>query len=237
MLTSNAPLRSGHALRGAVGLGLAALLLAGCASTSTSDVTLAAYDYRERHPIMISEEPEVLEIPVGMKGPALSRQIEAAVQDYVVEYVATGTGGITIQVPTSTANEIAARKTGQALHYALVRAGVPHASIVVVPYHVGNHARPSPVRLSFLKVKAVTPKCGVWPERYANRTDNAQYHNFGCAYQQNLAAQVANPADLVRPRVMEPANGARRAQVIGAYSRGLETKSETTLLDTSVEGL
>jgi type IV pilus biogenesis protein CpaD/CtpE len=40
---------------------------------------------------------------------------------------------------------------------------------------------------------------------------------------------VANPADLVRPREMAPANGARRAKVITNYSKGEETKSATTL--------
>ena len=42
--------------------------------------------------------------------------------------------------------------------------------------------------------------------------------NFGCAQQQNLAAMVANPADLVRPQPMTPADGGRRADVIKKYS-------------------
>jgi pilus assembly protein CpaD len=73
------------------------------------------------------------------------------------------------------------------------------------------------LRVSYLKVKAVTPTCGIQPETFPNSADNRQLHNLGCAGQQNLAAMVANPADLVAPRPMTPANGARRADVIKKY--------------------
>lgn len=220
--------RSRTAVTGAA-LALLAVVSAGCSTTGTSDVNLPAHDYRLRHPIMISEDPEVLDIPVGMNGPAMSPQIERAIRDYVAEYNASGTGSITIQVPTSSANEIAAGATGRAAHYALVRAGVPRNVIQVAPYYVGDHAKAASLRLSFLRVKAVTPTCGIWPEKLPNRFDNAQYYNFGCAAQQNLAAMVANPADFVRPEPTAPANGARRAKVITDYSQGAETRSDTTL--------
>ena len=212
-------------------------LAGGCTTTATSDVDLADYDYRKRHPIMISEEPEVLRIPVGMNGPALSPEIEAAIGNYVDGYRATGTGSITIQVPNASANEFAASSTGRAVHYALVRAGVPYANIRIAPYHVGDHAKVAPLQVSYLRVKAVAPTCGVWPEPISGDLRNRQYHNFGCAAQQNLAAMVANPADFVQPQPMTPANGARRAKVITDYSEGLETRSEMTLPESSAGGL
>lgn len=235
--------RRGTPILGVAALALLSGLAAGCATTTTpnSDVVLANYDPRLRHPIMISEEPEVLDIPVGMNGPAMSREIEAAIADYVGDYERHGTGDITIQVPTASANEIAATKTGQAAHYALVRAGVPHGRIQIAPYHVGDHARTASLRLSFLRVKAVAPKCGLWPESAPNDSANRQYHNFGCAAQQNLAAMVDNPADLVRPQPMSPVNGARRANVIKKYSdtgnTGWNPAPETKLLDRGLEGL
>lgn len=213
-----------------------ALVSAGCSTIGTSDVNLPQHDHRLRHPIMISEEPEVLDIPVGMNGPAMSAQIERAIRNYVAEYRENGTGAITIQVPTASANEIAAASTGQAAHYALVNAGVPHSLIQVVPYYVGDHAKVATLRLSYLRVKAVAPKCGIWPETMPNRFDNAQYHNFGCAAQQNLAAMVANPADFVRPQPTAPANGARRAKVISDYSKGGETKSSMSLPESGLGG-
>ncbi len=197
---------------------LLAVASAGCTSTQQPDMhPLLAYDSDMRHPILLSNEPEVLDMPVGMKGPALSPELETAIRDYVREYRASGTGDITIQVPTDAANDVAAASTGHAVHYALVRAGVPRGRIQVTPYQVGDHSRPAPLRLSYLRVKAVVPTCGIWPEKGPNSIDDEQFANFGCAQQQNLAAMVANPADLMRPQPMTPASGGRRANVIKTY--------------------
>jgi len=223
------------ALNGAI-LSLLAGLAAGCSSTGTSDVNLADYDHHRRHPIMLSEEPEVLDIPVGMNGPAMSREVAAAIGNYAAEYRQNGTGSITIQVPTAAANEGAATSTGRAVHYVLVQAGVPRGQIEVAPYYFGDHANVARVRLSYLRVKAVAPQCGLWPEMSSNTNYNPQYQNFGCASQQNLAAMVANPADFIWPRPMAPASGARRAKVITDYSQGAETKSSTTLIQSGVGG-
>jgi pilus assembly protein CpaD len=223
-----------QAARRGTALCVLAVVSAGCSTIGTSDVNPADFDHHKRHPILISEEPEVLDIPVGMNGPAISPPIERAIRDYVDGYRENGTGVITIQVPTASANEIAAGSTGRAAHYALVNAGVPHHLIQVVPYYVGDHAKTASMRLSYLRVKAAVPTCGIWPERHPNRLDNAQYHNLGCATQKNLAAMVANPADFVRPEPTGPANGARRAKVITDYSEGLDPKSATTLIESDI---
>lgn len=207
---------------------------AGCSTTATSDINPADFDYRQRHPIMISNEPEVLDLRVGMNGPALSPEIETAIRNYVDEYRVHGTGAITIQAPVASANEMAASSTGRAVHYALVRAGVPQNLIQVAPYHVGDHSKVATLRLTYLRVKAAVPRCGVWPEETTANFRNAQQYNFGCASQQNLAAMVANPADLILPQPMTPANGARRAKVITDYSQGLDPKSATTLIDSGL---
>lgn len=127
----------GHTMRMALGGAALGLLagLAGCSTTGTSDVNMMDYDHHLRNPIMLSEEPENLDIPVGMNGPAMSRQVATAIGNFAGEYRQFGTGPITIQVPTDSANENAAAATGRAVHYALVQAGVPHGQIHVVPYY------------------------------------------------------------------------------------------------------
>ena len=56
---------------------------------------------------------------------------------------------------------------------------------------------------------------------------NKNYENFGCASQQNLAAQIANPSDLVGPRGMSPIDAANRATVIQTYRDG-DTSSDSS---------
>src|SRR6266851_377926 len=65
----------------------------------------------------------------------------------------------------------------------------------------------------------------LWPEDLGPTTDkvyrnNRQYYNLGCAYQRNLAAQVAEPADLVQPRSETPVLASRRSIVIDKYRKG-----------------
>lgn len=222
--------RLSRMLLGGVALAATAILSAGCTSTATSDANPADFDYRLRHPIVLSEEPEVMDMRVGMRGPALSPEIETAVREYVSEYRADGTGSITIQVPAGSANEIAASSTGRAVHYALVRAGVPRGRIQVAPYEVGDHAQLAPLRLSYLRVKAVVPQCGIWPADAQGSPENKDYYNFGCAQQQNLAAMVANPADFVRPQPLGPADGNRRAAIITKYRQGSDPQSNIILI-------
>ena len=125
------------------------------------------------------------------------REIETAVRHYVGEYRADGTGSITIQVPTGSANEVAAASTGHAVHYALVRAGVPRGHIEVAPYEVGDHAQVAPLRLSYLRVKAVVPTLRhLAGERQPNSSTIRDTTISAARTQQNLAAMVANPADL-----------------------------------------
>jgi pilus assembly protein CpaD len=238
MATAKHDLRgsSPRALLGGVALALLAAFAGGCASSTigTSEFKPSEQDFRLRHPIVLSNEPETLDMRVGMNGPALSRDIERAIRDYVGEYRADGTGSITIQVPTGSANEVAAADTGRAVHYALVRAGVPRRHIQVAPYEVGDHAEMAPLRLSYLRVKAVVPTCGVWPDSGIADYRNAEYYNFGCAQQHNLAAMVEDPADFVRPRAMTPADGNRRADVISKYRRGDDPKSNIILIDSGL---
>jgi pilus assembly protein CpaD len=221
-------------LAGGIALAALAALSAGCSTIGTSDVDMRQYDHHKRHPVLMSEEPETLDIPVGMNGPAMSPEIEAAIRDYVYGYRADGTGAVTIQVPTGSANEIAAASTGRAVHYALVRAGVPHSHIRVAPYGVNDRSMVAPLRVSYLKVKAVVPHCGIWPDGNAADYRNADYHDFGCAQANNLAAMVANPADLIRPQPMAPSHGARRAKVITDYGQGADPKSATTLIPSGI---
>ncbi|MGO9024168.1 MAG: CpaD family pilus assembly lipoprotein, partial [Beijerinckiaceae bacterium] len=50
--------------------------------------------------------------------------------------------------------------------------------------------------------------------------------NYGCATQNALAAEVANPSDLVQPRAETPAYTMRRATVLQKYTGGQNTATE-----------
>ena len=71
----------------------------------------------------------------------------------------------------------------------------------------------------------VASQCGQWPHDtgpsdMAMSGLNKPYWNFGCATQQNLAAMVARPNDLLTPRAEGQLDAARRQTSIGKYRRG-----------------
>jgi pilus assembly protein CpaD len=81
------------------------------------------------------------------------------------------------------------------------------------------------IRVGFVRYEAQPIKCGQRWENLAATRDNAVHENFGCAMAANIAAQVANPEDLIRPRDMTPADTGRRDTVLGKYRKGEITSS------------
>jgi len=91
------------------------------------------------------------------------------------------------------------------------------------------------IKLNYSKMTATAGPCGLWPEDLGPNLDNSgysenrPYHNFGCANQRNLAAMVANPADLEQPRPETPAYTIRRNAAFEKYRKGESTA--TTYLE------
>jgi len=82
------------------------------------------------------------------------------------------------------------------------------------------------VEINYVSYQAHTDKCGDWSQDLDNTEDNDTPKNFGCAVQQNIAAQIADPRDLLHPRDMQDASAVRRDTVIGNYEAGKITSSD-----------
>lgn len=106
----------------------------------------------------------------------------------------------------------------------LIFLGAPAAQVRIVGADPAAAAEPV-LRVGFTRYEAQIPKCGqAWESLTATR-DNKAYENFGCAVAANMAAQVAHPEDLVRPRDAAPVDAGRRDVVMGKYRRGEITSS------------
>jgi len=57
---------------------------------------------------------------------------------------------------------------------------------------------PGSVRVVVSRMRASVPGCPDWSRKLTNDFEGHTHSNFGCAVNANLAAMVANPADLVR---------------------------------------
>lgn len=227
------------------GLTIRAAIVGGCAiilCACNTDQQIAAgpdapTDYRQRHPITISEANHTLEIFVGSNRGELNPTQRAQVLAFAQTWRHEATGGVVIDLPVGTSNEHAAAETLRMIRSILAASSVPPDGIVERTYHPAT-PNLATVRISYPKMSAQAGPCGMWPEDMgasANRGyfENEPYWNFGCATQRNLAAMVENPADLVQPRAETPAYEMRRTTVIEKYRQG---SGSATQYSTSTTG-
>lgn len=212
------------------GLGLtlvAGMTLAACQSQNElSTSSLASNDFRIRHPIILTEADETLDLPVGSSLRHLSPQMNAVISSFGQESRRKGSGIVEIIAPSRSANETAVHAIMPQIRAALERGGVARRNIVTRTYTVDVDNVAAPVRLAYPAVKAVTTECGLWPDDISGDFANTDYENFGCATQANLAAIVDNPADLIYPAATTPADRQRRAVTFEKYRKGEETASK-----------
>jgi pilus assembly protein CpaD len=211
-------------VRGLLLAGLATAL-AGCNAFISSDPTHGIpLAYQDRHPITVQEGKKSLVLFVGAGRGGLSPTQRAEVTAFAQHWKHEATGGVTIDRPVGGGNDHAANDTLKEALSIIGLAGVPRKGIGIRPYHPrpGNSAT---LRLSYPLTKALAGPCGLWPDDLGpsherKHFENVEYYNFGCATQRNLAAMVAEPADLVQPRAEGPAYTAKRTFAIDKWRKG-----------------
>lgn len=196
-----------------------AALLAGCADLRRDSVTVGAIpdDYRTNHPIVIAEKNEKIDLPVGAGDRGMTRSQRDTLLGFLDGYDKSAAPTLTIAIPSGSANEIAATAAGRDFARLAIASGISRSRIVVTTYQSVSPEASAPIRVAYVSVKAQTDKCGRWPEDLLETSENKHYADFGCSYQNNLAAQMANPADLIGPRKQTPIDAERRGVVIDGY--------------------
>jgi pilus assembly protein CpaD len=196
-------------------LGSAVLLasaLAGCNATSNQTTGSIPMDYRQRHPIALVQGNQTLDVFTGRQARGLdSRQLED-VRAFARDYMKNGEGPLIAYLPVNGGHGV--RNGLDGIRHALSSGGAS-GRLQIAQYHAeaGNEA---PIRLAFAKLQAqVSSHCGyefdeVVPTNFHDNITNAPSRNFGCAYQRNLAAQVNDPRDFVRPRQEGPVDSSKR---------------------------
>lgn len=201
------------------------MLVQGCAKHSKNNFVVGSVTqtYKERHPIVLQEQEKTLDIPVASSGYGLPIVSSGAVKDFSRQFRKSANGVISVMLPSGSKNEAAARTIGHKVVNVIQDSGVPRNRISMVTYFAGDHGDSAPIRLSYGAIQASVAPCGKWKKDLTETRENKNYHNFGCASQQNLAAIIANPADLLGPRGTTGIDAARRGDVIEGYRKGEES--------------
>jgi len=205
-------------------LAIAALAsLSACASTKAPDRLVQAKTPTEHYQAKAVAEPREVRLAVhaqGLSGP----QAEALAQ-FAQDWADADGGTIILRAPTGGPDAGASFRTVEGARSFLIDQGVPADRLIVTGYDAKG-APGGVLHISYEAYRAVVPSCGKTWVNIARSMTNEVQPNFGCAVTANMAAQIADPADLVRPQRSTPADAARRAVVLDKYRKGQITASE-----------
>lgn len=192
----------------AFGLGTAS-----CASMTDSDIS-APLTPLTRYSLRV--EPGLDRIALAVHDAGLSANQRNAVGQLAARYGATGYGWLKVEAPSG--EDAAAAGQAYAVRAALQAAGVPGERIQMAAYNAPDPR--APVLASFETVQASVPDCSLALRDVGPRFSNQSTASLGCAINANMAAQIADPRDIMGPRAMTPADSGRAAVVFDNYRRG-----------------
>lgn len=223
-----------------VWLALAAFVpLCGCGTTDRIvPASVTPTDYHARHPIVIAEAKTSLDVFPSLGQHGLDAHTAKQIFAFAEQYRDTGQGPVLVLLPRGGRNGGYERLTGPIRHY--LTAGGARNGVEFASYRVGDPTLASPIRLSFVGVKArVADQCGQWPSDLGSGSsidgwENKSYWNFGCATQQMIAAQTSDPRDLVAPRGEEPADTVMRSRDIDTIRKGTDPATSWQVKNSSI---
>ncbi len=239
-MTSRVTRRSASLLRMLALPGMAAL--AGCATPRALPPPVTPYDYRDRHPVVLAEAPQVIDLFPAVEKGSLDSETRGRIQQFAARYRAFGHGDILVLAPVGSAGAYRTATRVGLVRRELAAAGLGSA-VTVGEYPVVDQKLAAPIRLSFQALKArVANKCGEWPRDLASGSSldgwqNESYWNFGCATQSTLSAQIDDPRDLAGPRGEQPSDIEMRMRPIRKLRDGVDPSTNWRLQGTSIGGV
>jgi len=212
---------------------LAVALLAGalgaCAAQPVPwDRTPYPLDYRERHPVVLSEQPETLQVFPRWAYALDARQADD-VRSFAQGFRRDTMSALQVAVPTVNGRPTPLVKTtARAVRQVLEGGRIDPRNIKWLAYDATGLGGDAPLTLSFGALTAAVPHaCGAWPYDLAAGAglegfQNEGYWNLGCATQSTLALQTADPLDLVRPQVQGRSDTVRSVNDIQKLRTGAD---------------
>jgi pilus assembly protein CpaD len=183
-------------------------LLAGCQYDAVLEDNYKPATYQERFPIKVANGTA----RTGIRAPqgVLNTEQTNAISNFVIEAKRYASSKVQIRYPSGSGP---ARVLATNIATSMMNQGLPKSRIWVGSYRGGASA---PIELVLNRKIAISKECGDWSD-LADTYGNRPYSDFGCATQHNLAALVANPEDLERPREMGPVLAANRTETMKIF--------------------
>jgi pilus assembly protein CpaD len=205
-------------------LALTGIAASACTSPPLSNDGRHLYNVEEKHPIVVEPQVVTLAVQTDDDLASLARGEDQRVAAFAQRWKARGQGLLNVATAGDGSNHAAVAQ----LKKVLAANGVDKKAVQFTSYPPASGDAPSPITLSFVAYAATTSECGQdWSTNLAFEPRNVPWPEFGCSTQQNVAAIVADPHDLIEPATSGSADAQRRSVVITEkYQNGLRTHTE-----------
>lgn len=202
----------------------AAITLGACSQNLESNPPAYPIDYHERFPIKLANAPETLDV-YPLEYASLDREQKLTLSEFAKAFRRSSKSVLSVAVPAGADGRVDALTATHAKQIlkTLEENGVQRSAVRGQTYLPTDLAGLNPIRLMYVKPKAaVTQTCGLWPDDTGFASvepgiENLPYYNHGCATQQAIAKQMADPMDVVRQHRVSPVDASRAAAVITNY--------------------
>jgi pilus assembly protein CpaD len=201
------------------------LALAACASPR-EDLSRELKTPLAQHPFRVTQAPEDTLLAVHPGGVSPSQV--AAVADTVRRWRAVGGDAILVRLPSNGPQAVDAAVMGEQVRSALIAEGVAPQQVRLERYDAAGDGR-APIAVTFDRYVAEVPECGLEWDNLTGTQSNTVPNTFGCATRANMAAQVANPRDLIQARAEDPYEASRATVQTNQYRTGQSTSATTTV--------
>jgi len=192
--------------------------VAACAAAPPAQVPGSlAVSATEQYALATKTAPDRIALAIHAQG--LSPNQQVVLGDFLRRWRESGEGSIEIGAPGSGADPVLARRTADAVYAFLTRLGAPASSLTIVGYDPAGSPNP-PVYARFSALQGEVFDCSKTWDNLTSTGDNRESTHFGCAVTSNMAAQVADPHDLVRPASSDQPDQNGRAVVLAKYRKG-----------------
>ena len=205
--------------------GLALVLLGACASERTTppNVKLSGLPI-DHNPIGVEKSREVLEVAIDPAYPQLRIEDVRAMERFVAAYRDRGHGELVMVMPENGTYPDMAVEVVKQLRNIAWSNGVAWEDISGATYDA--RGMNTPVLMSFDVYEAVAPEClSMAAYNMADISSNNEPTYFGCSVRNNLAAMLADPADLLSQRELDPRDARRISLIMEAYRAGAPSGS------------
>ena len=209
------------------------ILAAACASpfnSATHSQTIA-----EAHPISVDNQTVTLTIDTNPATDDISSVDHARLRAFADAYLTNGHGPVTVTAPSGTSNDIDGQEAASDIRKSLNEFGVPWSSIKGATYRTGAAPSDTQIIVSYTRYVATASECGNWPGTKFKDYRNLRHPNMGCATQNNIAALVADPHDLIAPSEAAARDSAYAVRGVEQYRDGNNPASEIDgAIDTAI---